>query len=361
MNGDAYNHADGSSQAAKRYKSQRSLGHSDPARQHPDFWYQDGSVVIEIDLTRFCLHQSTLQKHSAYFSALFRGKGKSKSDGRAYHELEGGEPSQNGHIPVYHVCETTADDFVALLTVIEQPIKYAEEVPPLSILAGVLRSAGALSFTAQRKWAERTFERMWPAAFDTLTDEVIPNASTALTLARTCGVRNVQKRASYELLRMPTFGQSIATVLDTVQVGRRGRADATDLEALPHADLLRLVHAREQLCLAWAEAAGKAPTDLACPRGTQTQTSTERGSCASMDVDRMHSRWAELVHTNGLFAQWMADPLMGLQKLVDIPWKDEGFCKRCVSARRNEWEELRRKLWNNLDVWLELPTAADSE
>jgi len=50
----------------------------------------------------------------------------------------------------------------------------------------------------------------------------------------------------------------------------------------------------------------------------------------------------------------MVDPLMGLQVLVEISWKDEGFCKKCVSARRNAWEELRRKLWEDLDVWLEL-------
>jgi len=35
---------------------------------------------------------------------------------------------------------------------------------------------------------------------------------------------------------------------------------------------------------------------------------------------------------------------MGLQGLVDIPWKEEGFCRKCVVARANEWAELRKKL-----------------
>jgi hypothetical protein len=35
---------------------------------------------------------------------------------------------------------------------------------------------------------------------------------------------------------------------------------------------------------------------------------------------------------------------MGLQDLVEISWKDEGFCKKCVLARRNVWGGLRRKL-----------------
>ena len=42
-------------------------------------------------------------------------------------------------------------------------------------------------------------------------------------------------------------------------------------------DLLRFLNAREQLGLAWADVAGKAPTDFACPRSTQTQMRSEHG------------------------------------------------------------------------------------
>lgn len=215
----------------------------------------------------------------------------------------------------------------------------------MPVLAGVLRAARALSFDAQCKWAERIFERMWPATLDTLTTDAIPHAVVALALARTCGLRGVQKRASYELLRMPTFGQTIFEA---------------EAEEDSRADLLRLLHAREQLGLAWAEAAGKAPTDYVCPRGTHTSERAGGGgssssSCASADVDHVHARWAELVHTTGLYVQRMIDPLMGLQDLMEIAWsKGEGFCKRCAAARTNGWDELRRKLWDDLDVWLEL-------
>jgi hypothetical protein len=232
--------------------------------------------------------------------------------------------------------------------------KYADETPPMPFLAGVLRAARALSFDAQCKWAERMFERMWPPTLDTLTADAVPHAAVALALARNCGLRGVQKRASYELLRIPTFGQSI-TGAARANAGTGADADAdTDADAdadvrlgeLSRTELLRLLHAREQLSLAWAEVAGKAPTDVPCPRNTQT--------CASANVDQVHVRWAELVHTTGLYAQRMVDPLMGLQDLVEISWKDEGFCKKCVLARRNVWDELRRKLWDDLDVWLEL-------
>ena len=393
--------ADDGGQAAKRHKSERrppkpafNPGSGAP-EPHPDFWHPDGSVVVQVENTKFRLHQSTLQKHSAYFATLFGGSEKNRRGGRSYLEVEVDERSPNVHIPVYRVAETTADDFATLLTVIEEPMcvlfcvfrvtsrgwknrsltfccawgridrrKYAEEAPPMPVLAGVLRAAGALSFDAQLKWAERIFERMWPATLDTLTTDAIPHAAVALALARNCGLRGVQKRASYELLRTPTFGQAIVVASPAEEEGSR-------------ADLLRLLHAREQLSLVWAEVAGKAPTDYVCPRGgTQmperggggagASASAGAGSsngsdgrrCASGNVDRVHARWAELVHTTGLYVQRMVDPLMGLQDLAEIAWREEGFCKKCVAARTNAWDELRRKLWDDLDVWLEL-TAED--
>ena len=252
--------------------------------------------------------------------------------------------------------------------------KYGDEPPPMPVLAGVLRAARALSFDAQRKWAERMLERTWPATLDALTADPMPHAGVALALARTCGLRGVQKRASYELLRTPTFGQAIAGAGATAEAKKEKGGTGADAEAeaeagwgelgeVRRADLLRFLHARELLGLAWAEVAGVAPTDFACPRGAQTQLQMqmqqpERGAvgsgCASANVDRVHARWAELVHSSGLYVQRMVDPLIGLQDLVGIAWKDEGFCKKCVAARRNAWGELRRRLWDDLDVWLEL-------
>jgi hypothetical protein len=117
--------------AAKRRKERDSEGGRPPspgpsagaARAHPDFWHPDGSVVVEVEKTKFRLHQSTLQKHSAYFAALFREKGAARQHGgRAFLEVEVDEQSPNGHLPVYRVADTTADDFVRLLTVIEEPM-----------------------------------------------------------------------------------------------------------------------------------------------------------------------------------------------------------------------------------------------
>ena len=213
--------------ALKRHKS-------DGARSHPDFWYPDGSVIIRVENTKFRLHQTMLKKKSAYFAAAFARDG-----GRAYLEVGVDAQSLNGdrlpvyniRLPAYRVVETTADDFAMLLTVIEDPM-WVPNVGQMPVLAGVLRAACALSFEAHRKWAEDILERLWPAELDTLTADPMPHAAVALALARTCGLHGVQKRASYELLRTPTFWQAItASPAAHVEVQEDSRADA-DLDEL---------------------------------------------------------------------------------------------------------------------------------
>lgn len=120
--------AEDGGRAAKRHKSARpppepaSNPGSGAPEPHPDFWHPDGSVVVQVENTKFRLHQSTLQKHSAYFATLFRGSEKNRRGGRSYLEVEVDERNPNVHIPVYRVAETTADDFATLLMVIEEPM-----------------------------------------------------------------------------------------------------------------------------------------------------------------------------------------------------------------------------------------------
>lgn len=118
--------------AFKRHKGDERRPSAGPsgARPHPDFWHPDGSVIVEVEKTKFRLHQSTLQKHSAYFAAAFRErKGVDQqqqqrgSGGRAADlEVEVDERNSNGQLPLYRVSETTAEDFTMLLNVIEEPM-----------------------------------------------------------------------------------------------------------------------------------------------------------------------------------------------------------------------------------------------
>jgi hypothetical protein len=112
--------------APKRHKSEKRPtpgepnANADSPDAHPDFWYPDGSVIIQVENTKFRLHRTKLQKQSAYFAAAFGEKEGQKRGGRAYLEVEVDERNPNDrHIPVYRVTETTANDFATLLTAIE--------------------------------------------------------------------------------------------------------------------------------------------------------------------------------------------------------------------------------------------------
>jgi hypothetical protein len=51
----------------------------------------------------------------------------------------------------------------------------------------------------------------------------------------------------------------------------------------------------------------------------------------------------------------MYDVLCGLKVLVDRDWKaKDKYCDDCMRVRRDAWQKQRVKLWQNLDLWLEL-------
>lgn len=41
------------------------------ATRHPDLWFDDGSVVLEVETTLFRVHRSALSSHSTVFADMF--------------------------------------------------------------------------------------------------------------------------------------------------------------------------------------------------------------------------------------------------------------------------------------------------
>lgn len=80
-----------------------------PAHKHVIHWALDGSVVIQIQDTKFKLHQSRLAKHSTWLSDVFEGN--KVEDG------EHVEPIEDGTTPMYILSlpNLTAKDFGRLL------------------------------------------------------------------------------------------------------------------------------------------------------------------------------------------------------------------------------------------------------
>ncbi|KAI0049922.1 hypothetical protein FA95DRAFT_1556238 [Auriscalpium vulgare] len=383
---------------AKRPKQQPA------ALRHPDFWHLDGSVIIQVERTLFKLHRSRLAKHSKYFAQLFAGqKGKGKAAQvvdvdeivEQHHDdgdgMRDADVMLSGDIPTYIVRDTTADDFARLLNLFDDPITLMDGPPRFPVLASILRASTALSFDNLRKWALRHFEGMWPRELAAVGEDSIPYAAATLALARACDVPGVRKRAYYELLRTPGFGQRVegddaGDDDDDVQlVGEDGNVVGAEQVPLSHADFVRLLRAREALNLAWIHAAASAPTEPKCPlladdgervtvktegKGkekekrapSESSTSTQAAkrpnassaACVAADSATVDARWTTSVVRAGMFEDYMVDPVLGLDQLIGVDIKKLGYCKDCAQARKKAWRKEKEKLWDDLDVWLKL-------
>ena len=62
-----------------------------------------------------------------------------------------------------------------------------------------------------------------------------------------------------------------------------------------------------------------------------------------------------------LYIECMHDPVAGLERMCAIDWVSLGFCVGCVTAWRASWRRQREKIWDNLDLWLELPAKEEDE
>lgn len=44
---------------------------SEPGTRHPTLWFDDGSIVLRVQTTLFCVHRTTLASHSTVFADMF--------------------------------------------------------------------------------------------------------------------------------------------------------------------------------------------------------------------------------------------------------------------------------------------------
>lgn len=302
-------------------------------RKHDEFWYLDGNIIVQIEGTRFKLHRSRLTLQSEFFEELFDRK-----DGPG--EIDIRPELIDGH-PLYVVSGVSADDFANMLHAMDNAITYCFETPSFNTVASILRVATTLSFMQFRVWAVRCLEMMWSNDLAHLSADRIPNAVETVVLGRECDVPGVLKRALYELLRTGGFGTSDASQDDGSTISK--------------ADSNQLIHAREKLIESWTETLASATRDFSqCPNTVPNAGTIAPTAGCTADLATKVIGWSKLVYESGMLQEYMYNVLGGLQALVDHDWKRDGFCDDCVRKRRRAWRKQREKLWDNLDIYLEI-------
>ena len=176
---------------------------------------------------------------------------------------------------------------------------------------------------------------MWRPGLAFLSTTQIPFAWETVVLARKCSVPSVLKRALYELVRTEGLGQDLK--LDEEGIN----------------DRRLLLKAREKLTSVWIAAAASYPLRFSSCCSVAQE---ERAGCATWQSKLANRAHAKLIP---VFEQYKWDPVCGFKALKKMPWKDMGFCEKCMEERWQFWEIEQKRCWEDLDVWFELLSEGD--
>lgn len=223
---------------------------------------------------------------------------------------------------------------------------YILEPPSFFQLSAILRASRVLEFPDLDAIAMHYLRGMWPAELEKLTEAPIKYAAETIILARECEAPELLKRAFYELLRKPQLGEDEdADVEDPEVVARQ----------ISRQDLVRLIKTREQLISRWIWAANK-PFEIPCPLPQTEPPTDEYASCKAARAQH----WRNDANSS-LYEDCLYDPILGLQSLASLDWAAMGYCMGCIETWKGSWAAQRVKLWQQLDVWLGLPSEVPGE
>jgi hypothetical protein len=320
-------------------------------KRDSDFWHLDGSVIIQVQNTMFRLHKSFLIRKSRYFADLLDSNGETEILDKC---------------PVYSVEEDLrADDFRNLLKALDDGMyvslfipfirptdlirfRMYTRAPKFDELSSVLRAATILDFTDLKRWAISAFESTFPPELSAFTPSARPNAKETVVLSRECDVPNVLKAAFYDLLR--TDGMGLGLPEDCAETGEDDE-DEDERVQLSRADTLRVIAAREKLTSEWVSIISN-PISRKCNRPEE--------ECSGVQIYDDLFEWNERVHKDNWASDHMYDPIGGLEALIAMKW-EEAYCDDCCRAKRNVWKSRREKMWDLLDVHLQLQLMEGAE
>ncbi|KZV65394.1 hypothetical protein PENSPDRAFT_756510 [Peniophora sp. CONT] len=317
--------------------STRSAGPEERAPQRSDkFWYQDGSVVLQIGRVLFRLHKSLLSAQSSFFHELFIDP---------YRPADEYDAGAGVILPFYvlSVEGLRVFDFERLLETLENPhiITRLKNRPTFDVLSAVARAAHILEFAHTLQWTKDELDWYWTSDLSEVEDvpeECIEDAMAALQLSRDADIPEIRKAAFYELLRLPNFGQN----------------DEDTPLVLCHADYNLLTRARQHCAQVWMDVLLIPPprSDLC----VEQENKRGKTRCGARSESMLKSGWLTFVGDEDL-RKYSIDPVAGFRALrkFNIPKEDKGgFCAECRRSWRDMWKKKVIQFWEGLDKALDL-------
>ncbi|KAJ7879589.1 hypothetical protein B0H14DRAFT_3129673 [Mycena olivaceomarginata] len=303
-------------------------------RRHESFWFNDGSLFIQLDGVRFKIHRTRLRRASSFLGRVFDIREAAYIKSFMNISLKSGdfldvsvkvEEVDGFDLYILDGIHVSLEDFEVLVNLIDGGLEYVygSGQVPFSVLASAIRAATTFQCPGIRSWAIQSIEEIWNPRRTFL--EPLPNASQVLTLARTYHMaETVTDRALYELLRAENFDELRNMHPPFLQK--------------------RLDIARGKMHDAWISiAADPDKSSVPCPWGPGLDS---EAACISHSPSGIRDNHTKVIHTSLFIDRYMYDPIGGLESLIsgEINWSATGYCPGCVQLKTRLWTDKKDKL-----------------
>ncbi|KAF7317542.1 BTB domain-containing protein [Mycena kentingensis (nom. inval.)] len=296
-----------------------------PIQRSADYWFEDGSIVLQVEGIQFRVAKTILAMHSTVFKDMLTLP---PTD----------EPLVEG-CPVVHLSGDTPEDWGHLLAAMHPKDYFPEEKPTFASLSSVLRLSNKYDFPVFRRQCISRLKGEFPATFASYDAapgywskidmpaewSASETSVNVVNLAREVGLYSILPCALYIIVNRP----------DPEGHGVLG-------------DVLSKLNRREDeiLCL------------RAYARLVQDPTNTRTRCFRNGAIPHPHCDHATICETAAAtnFVQSMLNPLVVVSVVDewDESW-EEDLCEACVDAAKAVHEAARKECWEMLPSYFGLP------
>ncbi|KDR69271.1 hypothetical protein GALMADRAFT_215272 [Galerina marginata CBS 339.88] len=354
---------------------------------HPIYWFEDGSLVLDVEVQRFRVHRTLLSRHSRFFSMLELGlKGDTTNGSRERNKEEETPISALNRHALNHVVlepkrQVRAQDVEVLLQHLYHDVSLGND-SSVAHVASLLRvsSPQQLDFPNIHKSARAVFEGMFPKGPDAFTHN--HPLHDALPVATEFKLLSVRKAILYSLVSTTDFdvsgsnsGDNDPQYADTLEILNGASTPRDDQpERQPNVPLMIEITGTETIPDTSTPSEPSLPRKVLSPADAEicmtlmtrlishftpilfTPAATPHMAC----TDVFAETWMPLVIQPAIENDGVYKPLETLQRMKKIDWAELGLCALCVEDKRAEWAEEQSNIWNLMDSWLLPPAQVDN-
>lgn len=225
------------------------------------------------------------------------------------------------------------------------PRDYLERSRTFTELASLLRASRALSSPRMLAYAQRALSK-FVSEDDAVEAALFSNldAVEAIVLGREHDAPSLIKRAFYKLLHLED------AVLFALQTRKHGPHMSTTDE-----DIALLSSARRRVDQHWVKSCLAPIPFLMAPCPSALNAATP-GCETSIRHAGSLTDWTKVLKHDILASGALSE----YDLYAGEAWNQYGYCELCGAAAQTFWREKKQEVWEELHVWLGLPSAADA-